>query len=158
MIEIKDSDILLAQLMGMENLSEETVSRVSDAEILLFPDAERLFQPNTINFYKYVKHQAPSFKIDILENYDDMKVLVLHSSDFWMPFIFIASQQMLPAVVNLVSDYAADAMKNNERTGIIHLQVTLQEQDKSKTISYEGSPEGLKAAFDQLDTQKIWEG
>lgn len=157
MIEIKDADTSLAQMLNMEHLSEETKGRTADAAILLYPDAERLFQPNTINFFKYVRQQAPFCKIEVLENIEDMKVLVLYTTDIRMPFIMVPSQDMLPVVVNLASDYALEAVKGSERQNTVHLQITVENQERARTIAYEGSPEDLRPAFESIDLQKMWE-
>lgn len=166
MLEVHKSNMKLETYMNMDVFNDETKERAKRADILLLPNLEmrgedRVFQPNTVDFYKYsVVNQNNDYKIELFENKGEEKILALHSFDIWMPIIAIGTEFLLPIVTGLVTNYVGDRMKgrpNDEPTVHFELLVENKEKGTSKHISYKGSVEGFKESFEKIDVNKFWE-
>jgi len=163
-VNIVDSE--LKKLLDMDCFTIDTKDIVRQADIVFLPDfnlregVERAFQPDTVNFYKYVKQKSNDFAVELFENKDDIKILSLHSFDIWLPTIWIGSAILLPFVINLVSSYVYDQLKGREKEEVtVQLRVVIENENKGKSASifYKGSGHDLKEAFEKIDLNKFWE-
>ncbi len=166
MFEINVIDSELNNLLDMECFTNDTKEIVQKADVVFLPDfnlregVERAFQPDTINFYKYVKQKNNDYKIELFENKEDLKILSLHSFDIWLPTIWIASAILLPFVINLVSSYVYDKLNGREKEEVtVQLRVVIENQNKGKSASifYKGPGKELKETFEKIDVNKFWE-
>lgn len=166
MFEVNVVDSEFNKLLHMECFTKDTKETVQKADIAFLPDfnlregVERVFQPDTINFYKFVKQRSDEHKIELFENKEDIKTLSLHSFDIWLPTIWIASAILLPFVINLTSSYVYDKLKGREKEEVtVQLRVVIENQNKGKSASifYKGSGKELKETFEKIDVNKLWE-
>lgn len=167
MLEIHDDSLTIKKYFEMEVFSDETKKRVENADILLLPDfgikdgVDRAFQPDTVNFYKYIQTKKDSdISVELFENRGEEKILALHSFDIWIPTIAIAKEVLFPMVINLVSSYVYDKMKGriNEEP-VVHFQLVVENKKagKSKKLFYKGPIEGFNEKFEKIDINKMWE-
>jgi hypothetical protein len=112
----------------------------------------KLLSPDAGDFSKWLKcnHSEVNLAIDRGDG-----TLVLRSSDFWMPLVFLASDIALPIYLNLVSNYIYDRMKGalrNEKARV-HLEAVFHDDKEgvSKKFRYEGDVESLQKIIKKFD-------
>jgi hypothetical protein len=166
MIEINTVDSEFNKLLDMECFTNDTKETVQKADIAFLPDfnlrkgIERAFQPDTINFYKYVKQKSNDYRVEIFENKEDVRILSLHSFDIWLPTMWIANIILLPIAINLVSSYVYDKLKGrNKDEATVQLRIVIEDKSKGKSASifYKGPGKELKENFEKIDASKLWE-
>lgn len=116
----------------------------------------KLMSPDAGDFSKWLNRNHPEINLTI--DRGDGK-LVLRSSDFWLPLVFLASDVALPIYLNLVSNYLYDRMKGalrNEKPRV-HLVAVFHDKQEgiSKKFSYEGDAEGLQKAIKRFDLNRF---
>lgn len=165
MVEINNTKISYETLMLNDIFNDNTKERAKSADILFLPDFEvkegidRAFQPDTIGFYKYSREVVKDYKLELFENIGEEKILNLHSFDIWIPTIFIASELLLPFIVNLVSNYVYDKLRGRESDeATIHFQLIIEDKakKKSKSLFYKGPQSGFKESFEKVDISHLW--
>lgn len=167
MFEIQDEQLAINKYFEMEVFSIETKERIKTADIILLPEfniiegVNRVFQPDTINFYKYIQsNKNLDISIELFENKGEENILILHSIDIWIPTIAIINDVLYPTVINLVSNYVYDKIKGYlNKKAVVHFQLIIQNDKtgKSKKLSYKGPIEGFTEQFNKIDINKMWE-
>ncbi|HQG32115.1 MAG TPA: SEC-C domain-containing protein [Deltaproteobacteria bacterium] len=89
----------------------------SSADIEFIPEQYQSFKgltmkPDAGDFAKWVHKTRPEMKVELRKA--DAR-LDLHSSDLWLPLVFLASNVGLPVYLNLVSSYLYERMKGSLR-------------------------------------------
>jgi len=105
-------------------------------------------------FGKWIKQQHKEVQISIQK----APTLSLHSQEFWMPFVILASDYSIQVYLGLVTSYIYDRLKGSLKQDrhTVHLSVVYQEASgKFKRFEYKGSVEGLKACVKPVDINKI---
>lgn len=115
-----------------------------------------LVSPEAGDFTKWLKHNHPDLNVDISKKDG---ILVLHSSDYWMPLVFLSSNIALPIYLNLVSSYIFERMKGalrNEKARV-HLEAVYHDEKEgvSKKFHYEGDAEGLQKIIKKIDLNQF---
>ncbi|RIJ90511.1 MAG: hypothetical protein DCC43_14820, partial [Candidatus Brocadia sp.] len=67
-----------------------------------------VLKPDAGDFSKWLRKNKPELNVEVRKA---DKRLVLKSSDFWLPFVFLAQDVALPFYLNLVTNYVYDRMK-----------------------------------------------
>jgi hypothetical protein len=116
----------------------------------------KLMSPDAGDFSKWLNRNHAGINLTI-DKGDG--ILVLRSSDFWLPLVFLASNIALPIYLNLVSNYLYDRMKGalrNEKPRV-HLEAVFHDKKEgiSKKFSYEGDAEGLQKAIKKFDLNRF---
>ncbi len=116
----------------------------------------KLLSPDAGDFSKWLNSNRPEINLTI-DKGDG--TLVLRSSDFWLPLVFLASDVALPIYLNLVSNYLYDRMKGalrNEKPRV-HLEAVFHDEKEgiSKKFSYEGDADGLQKAIKKFDLNRF---
>ncbi len=116
----------------------ENVTRQSQHNVLM---------PQTYDFAKWLKKNKGDITIDVAESEG---VKSLHSQDFWIPIVILASDVSVQVFLGLVSSYIYDRIKGalKHDKANIHVQVYYREtaEEVIKKFSYEGSVEGFEKA------------
>jgi len=119
---------------------------------------EKVAQPDSGNFVKWVNINEPGLTINYHKN---TKKLVLHSNDYWLPLVYLASDVTLPIYLNLVSNYLYDKSRNllkNEKARV-HMSAIYEDKEsgKVKKFNFEGDTESLQKAITRFNLNKFME-
>jgi len=113
-------------------------------------------QPDSGDFAKWIRINNPNFKVD--QRRSD-KRLVLRSSDYWLPLVFLATDITLPIYLNLVSSYLFDKSKGllKGETARVHLEVMFKDAKNgtNKKFSFVGDSETLIKIIKKIDINKL---
>lgn len=117
---------------------------------------ENIAKPDTGDFVKWLHESRPDISV---RTHEEGKRLVLHSSDYWLPLVFIASDVTLPIYLNLVASYLYDKSKGllKGESARVHMSA-VYEDSKSGTIkkfNFEGDSESLQKAIKKFDLNKF---
>lgn len=163
MLDIKNTKISLDTLIENKNKSEETIKRARNADLLILPDVSKIadnqevFQPDTVSFYKYAKHNLENYNIEIFENKGEEKFLSLRSFDIWLPTIYICENVLIPFVIGLASSYIYNRLEGRcLNKSNVHFNLIVNNKDKSKSISYDGPAETFEKQFNKIDINELW--
>lgn len=108
------------------------------------------------DFAKWLKKNKPGLNVEVRKA---DKKLVLRSSDFWLPLVFLASDIALPVYLNLVSSYIYDRMKGalSGEKGRVHLKVVYQDKENNitKKFTFEGNVDGLQKVINKFNLNKF---
>jgi len=115
-----------------------------------------LVSPEAGDFTKWLRRNHPELNIGISKKDG---ILVLHSSDYWMPLVYLGSNIALPIYLNLVSSYIFARMKGalrNEKARV-HLEAVYHDEKEgvSKKFHYEGDSEGLQKIIKKIDLNRF---
>lgn len=156
---INDQKIDFSDYFNLYKCSEEVKSKLNFTGILAVPqkykENEYYFAKETIDFLKYCKQQQSDYPCDVLAE-GDIQIRSLHSFDIWLPVIYIASNFLVPVVVNLVSDYIFNKMKGRENESAkVDFTMLLKDGKKEKIIHYSGDAKTFKESFEKIDITKL---
>ncbi len=149
------------EYIDVKKLPQNAKDKVDVSEILVLPrkysDEEYYYAQETIDFVKFCREHDDKHLIDILDN-EDIMVRSLHSSDIWLPVIWISQNILLPLVTGLISSYIYDKIKGRGKETTT-VDVTIQINDKkkgiNKSIHYKGDAKTFKDTFDKIDINKL---
>lgn len=155
MLQITESNQLIATIFEMELFSDDTKERVKDADILLLPEIgvideiEKAFRPDTKSFLKFAKaNNSKNYKIELFENTGEEIVLNFHSHDIYLPVIYLRDTRLLPELLELVLGYVEQKIihgRNDEP--VVNLIIKVEEKGICKVYTYKGLIDRLKVAF-----------
>lgn len=141
------------------SISEETQNKLTTTDFLIVPteyrDASFYFAQESISFIKFCRQNDPEHSYDLLAD-SDIQVRSLHSFDIWMPVIWIASEILLPFVVNMVSSYIYDKLKGREKEEAkVDVTFIVKRENEEKTIHYSGDAKTFKESFEKIDLNNM---
>jgi len=120
-------------------------------------DGTLSMKPDAGDFLKWIRsehaHIALSFPPKSLK-------AVLHSSDIWLPLIYLAGDTSVQLLLNMVSSYLYDrakgALKGEEPR--VHLSLLYEDKasKKVKRLDYEGSAAGVRKLIDNFDANNFF--
>lgn len=147
-VTIKNSDIKFSDLLDSLDPQKPHYEEISKADILILPnDSFRdykspLFSEDTESFFTFMKELADNngVKAEIYMQDENYQEIELHSDEVRLP-ILIFQYVALPFVINMVSGYINDLMKNRNKGINFKLQSIVQKDSISKKIDYSGSVE-----------------
>jgi len=112
--------------------------------------------PQTYDFAKWIKKNRKDITIDVAESEG---IKSLHSYDFWMPIVILASDMSVQVFLGLVSSYIYDRIKGalKHDNANVHVQAYYKETSEGviKKFSYEGSVEGFKNVAKKFNINKF---
>ena len=73
------------------------------------------FEEQTIDFLKFCREKDSEHKYDILFDGEDIPIICKRSDNIWMPILHVASEILIPVVVNVVSKYVCEWIKGREK-------------------------------------------
>jgi hypothetical protein len=114
-----------------------------------------LVMPETYRFAKWMKKNS-NIVVEVAKA-DGVKSL--HSFDFWMPIVFLASDVTLPIYLGVVSNYIYDCLRGalkHDRADV-HIEAYYKDshEEHIRKFSYSGSIEGLKKITKSIDLNKF---
>jgi hypothetical protein len=118
--------------------------------------SHNVVMPQTYDFAKWVIKNKKDIAIDVSQSEG---VKSLHSNDFWMPIVFLASDVSVQVFLGLVSSYIYDrikgALKHDKAT--VHVEAYYKETTEgvAKKFSYEGSIEGFEKVAKNFNLNKF---
>lgn len=126
----------------------ENVTRQSSNNVVM---------PQTYDFAKWLKRSRKDITIDVAQSEGTKS---LHSNDFWMPIVILASDVSIQVFLGLVSSYIYDRIKGalkHDKTDV-HVQAYYKETPKGviKKFSYNGSVEGFEKVFKKFNVNNFW--
>lgn len=115
-----------------------------------------VLKPDAGDFAKWLRVSHPEIQVGILE----ADHLILRSSDFWFPLVFLASNVGLPLYVNLVSNYLYDKLKGALRNDKprIHLSAEYEEPESGlvKRFNFEGDIDSFRKIVQKIDLNQFF--
>jgi|694.fasta_scaffold129019_5 hypothetical protein len=130
-------------------------------DLLMVPEAygavERpVLRADAGDFAKWLRASHPEIQVGIQE----ADRLILRSSDFWFPLVFVASNVGLPMYLNLVSNYLYDRLKGSLRNDKprIHLSAEYQESASGliKRFNFEGDVDTFQKVVKKIDLNEFF--
>ena len=118
--------------------------------------SHNVVMPQTYDFAKWIRKNKKDITINVARSKGAKS---LHSNDFWMPIVFLASDVSVQVFLGLVSNYIYDrikgALKHDKAT--VHVKAYYKEtaEGVAKEFSYEGSVEGLEEVAKNFDLNKF---
>ena len=136
--------------------------RANTRHILCIPESvgrqsrHKVIMPQTYNFAKWVRKNKTDIAIDVAESEG---IKSLHSHDFWIPVVILASDMSVQVFLNLVSSFIYDRIKGalkHDKTDV-HVQVYYEETPHGtiKRFSYDGSVEGFEKVARRFKINKF---
>ena len=99
------------------------------------------------DFSKWLSQNKPELNVKV---HRANKRLMLRSSDYWLPLVFLASDVTLPFYLNLVTSYVYDRMRGalKGEEGRVHLKVMYKDDEEGiiKKFIFDGNVDGLKTS------------
>lgn len=112
--------------------------------------------PQTYDFAKWIRKNKEDITIDVAKSEG---IKSLHSHDFWMPIVILASDMSVQVFLGLVSSYIYDRIKGalKHDKADVHVQVYYKETPDGvvKRFSYNGSVEGFEKVAKKININKF---
>ena len=112
--------------------------------------------PQTYDFAKWIRKNRKDITINVAQSEG---VKSLHSNDFWMPIVILASDMSVQVFLGLVSSYIYDRIKGalKHDKANVHVQAYFKEtaEGVTKKFSYEGSIEGFEKVAKNFNVNKF---
>lgn len=157
-IKIIETEGYIDKYLNESQMESVYRQKTKSNDILILPskytDDKYYFAQETIDFVKFCRGNDQSTSIDILTE-GDINVRSLHSFDIWLPVIFIASNVLLPFVVNLVSNFIYDKMKGREHEDAnVNVDIIIKNGKKEKRIHFDGDAKSFRDLMEKIDLDK----
>jgi hypothetical protein len=158
-LQIRTTDFLWDEYFEKNFISQETQNKLLTTNFLTIPtkyaESEYYFAQETIDFLKFCQQNSKEYSFDILAD-GDIKIRSLHSFDIWMPVIFIASEILLPIIVNIVSGYISNKMQGRENEDAqVDVTFIVKRNEEEKLLHYKGDAKTFKESFEKIDLNKM---
>ena len=134
-----------------DNPELTSLIRINTKHILCVPESVtrqsgcKVIMPQTYDFAKWIRKNKADITIDVAE---PEGIKSLHSYDFWMPVVILASDMSVQVFLNLVSSYIYDRIKGalKHDKADVHVQAYYEETPHGviKRFSYNGSIKGFE--------------
>ena len=125
----------------------ENVTRQSQYNVVM---------PQTYDFAKWIRKNREDFIIDVAKSEG---IKSLHSHDFWMPIVILASDISVQVFLGLVSSYIYDRIKGalKHDKADVHVQAYYKETPDGvvKRFSYNGSVEGFEKVAKKFNVNRF---
>jgi len=113
---------------------------------------EKVAQPDSGDFVKWLHINRPDITVSIQKS---VKRLVLHSNDYWLPLVYLASDVTLQIYLNLVANYLYDKSKGlfKGETARVHMSAIYEDSESgiTKRFNFEGDTVSLQKAIKKFD-------
>ena len=108
------------------------------------------------DFAKWIRTARPDVPISVQGG---TPKLVLRSSDYWLPLIFLASDVTLPVFLHIVGSYLYEKMKGllKGETARVHISVLFQDKKSGrvKRFNFEGDAAALDKVIRKFDLNQF---
>lgn len=115
-----------------------------------------VIMPQTYDFAKWIRKNRKDITIDVAESEG---IKSLHSHDFWIPIVILASDMSVQVFLGLVSSYIYDRIKGalKHDKADVHVQAYYKETPEGviKKFSYDGSAEGFEKVAKGINIKKF---
>ena len=137
--------------------------RSNSCSLLLLPEKYRdcdepVMKDDAGDFSKWLIQNKPELNVEVRKA---DKRLVLHSNDYWLPLVFLASDVTLPFYLNLVASYVFDRMRGALRGehARVHFEALYEDKKKGKMkkFSFHGDMDKLQKIIDRFDVGNFYE-
>ena len=159
---ITDSDLNFEKIYSKAYFPKNLEEEIMKANLLLLPNegfkstTGPVFPEQTMEFYNFIKKFDSNYLIgDICISDEDYEELELHADLITLASIIVTSG-VLPIAINLITNYLdRKIQERNHQTDLkVKVDITVEDGEKSKRISYEGNAnefeEALKSAKEFL--------
>lgn len=164
---ITNSDITFESIYNKPYIPPEYIDEIKQANLLLIPNENMggnggiTFPETTQELFEYIKsNQSENIKPDIAISDEEFNKLELHSA--LVPIAtFIVTSVALPFTINIVSSFLYDLVKKyhrNENELMAEVNIIVEENSKSKQLSYKGPVSGVKASLESAIPNLFLEG
>ena len=136
-------------------------AKLEENDIVVVPtlcESSYCFEEQTIDFLKHCREKDSEHKYDILFDGEDIPILCKRSFDIWLPILYVASNILLPIVVDVVKEYIRECIKGREKErNNVSVTFVAKIGEQEKSIHYDGPVEQFKESFKKIDLNKMWE-
>lgn len=106
---------------------------------------------DSVRFGKWLAANSPDTEMSM----EQAPTLALHSRDFWMPFVVLASDVVLQVYLGLVVSYVYDCLKGalQHDRHVVHVSTVFRDVKAGtfKRFEYSGPVEGLEKCVEEID-------
>jgi hypothetical protein len=118
---------------------------------------EPVLPPNAGDFAKWLRAYAPSVSVQIIKT---EKRLLLHSADYWLPLVFLASDVSVQIYLNMVASFLYDKLKGALKgdTTRVHLSAEYEETPDGgviKRFNFDGDMDALDRVMKRFNVNKF---
>jgi hypothetical protein len=119
---------------------------------------EPVLPPNAGDFAKWLRAKNPSVSVQVVRT---DKPLLLHSGDYWLPLVFLASDVSVQVYLNMVASFLYDKLKGalkGEPPPRVHLSAEYIETPDGtviKRFNFDGDMDALDRAKKLFDANKF---
>jgi len=149
LLEHEDDTEFRAKIKG------DTVGIVLASEKLGSPPQMQL-KADAGHFAKWINKHESRVKVELPQG---EKLLVLRSSEIWLPLAYLATDVALPIYLGIVSNYLYDKMKGALKNDKPRIHLSAIFEDKSngiiKQFNFSGDHEALKSAIQRFDLNRF---
>ena len=101
------------------------------------------FPAGTIGFYRFIQENfADDYVVEISSKDEDYTELALHSTDIFLPAIYVTSNVVLPIIINVISSYVSKLLSNKKsdnEDSIVDSTIHYEDENGKKVaIEYKG--------------------
>ncbi len=154
---ITDSSENFDTWINRKYISEELKNNLRKAKVLLVPTEGfrdkniSVFPVESEELFTYIKNTLPSdFKVDICIRDEDYKELALHADSVILANLVVTAL-VAPIVVNIVGEYIKQKiLKYDEKRRVKVSLTVVDEEGKSKNLTYEGNAEDFGGIIEKL--------
>lgn len=119
---------------------------------------EPVLPPNSGDFAKWLRAKNPSVSVQVIKT---DKRLLLHSGDYLLPLVFLASDVSVQVYLNMVASFLYDKLKGalkGEPPPRVHLSAEYIETPDGcviKRFNFDGDMDALDRAIKRFDANKF---
>jgi hypothetical protein len=147
-----------------DNSELTTLIQNNTKSILCIPEnitkqsSYNIVMAETYDFAKWLRKKRQDISIDVTQSEG---IKSLHSNEFWMPIVILASDMSVQVFLGIVSSYIYDRIKGalKHDKSDIHVQAYYKEtpDEVIKKFSYDGSVEGFEKVAKKFNVNKFLE-
>lgn len=139
-------------------IPKEYEQSIKNASVLLLPyenfrgEGKNVFSENTLELFDYFVRESKkdNINIEICASDETFEMIELHSEIINIALIFCSSA-VLPLVINILSNFIYDKLKNKNRVDVdANIELIVEKNGKSKKIQYKGKAVDFNAAFETI--------
>lgn len=160
-LEVSEASENRASWISKVGLGVESIKEASTCDILIIPNEIQkevgfVFPTGTSNFYQALSEALPNVAISFAVRKEDYAELALHSKVIRLPKMIVNSV-ILPLVINLISSYVYDNMKDATSQASVELTIQIENVNGGDvSISYKGPPSEIsKSILEQAEKFSI---
>ena len=155
MVIITESEIRFEDIYKKPYVTSNILDEIKKANALILPNegfrdkTDPMFPEETSVFFEYLKSHSDESGLlpDICIDDENYKLLELHDAELLLPSLIVTSF-ILPVVINLISSYLYDKIKQKREDFNIEIKIIEQDKDVSKSLEYKGPASDFKRSYE----------